>query len=182
MAENDMDGHNVDPSLQYLNLDITKTETASNPGDQLNVQQEHATDESIDELLARASRMLQDDQQNLNAFRASVLVTNRNGSGRSIEIIDDNTEPLVQPNFDTMEHDNRPITPSAERVRNMMAEADAALAFAANAAADVTAALGEDGKSQVCNTGNHNNLYLFSYRQYTGSDPVASGIASRNRR
>lgn len=145
MTENDMDGHNVDPSLQYLNLDITKTETTSDSGDQLNVQQ--ATDESIDELLARASQMLQDDQQNLNAYRASVLVNNRIGSVRSIEIVDDNTEHLVQPNFDTMEHDNRPITPSEERVRNMIAEADAALAFAATAAADVSAALGgEDGK------------------------------------
>lgn len=146
MTENDMNGHTVDPSLQYLNLDI-KTETDSNPGDQSNVQQ--ANEESIEELLARASQMLENDQQNLNAFRASVLVNNRNGSARSIEINEDNTEQLVQPNFETMEHDNRPITPSAERVRNMMAEADATLAFAANAAADVTAALGEDGKLTI---------------------------------
>lgn len=142
MTENGMHGHNVDPSLQYLNLDIIKTDTASNPEDQLNVQRE----ESIDELLARASQMLQDEQRNLDAHRASALINNRNNSGRPIEIIDDNAEHLVQPNFDTMEHENRPITPSAERVRNMMAEADATLAFAANAAADVTAALGEDGK------------------------------------
>lgn len=144
MTSNDMDGHNVDPSLQYLNLDVVKTETASNPGDQMSVQQ--ASEESIHELLARASQMLEDDQQNLNAYRASVLVNNRNGSGSSIEIIDDNAEHEIQRNFDTMEHENRPITPSAERVRNMMAEADATLAFAANAAAEATAVLGEDGK------------------------------------